>query len=64
MALHKDHELHQRRYGRNIGLLVVLGGFAALVFALTIVKVSRGEFAEAFDHVARPALVPQEQVAE
>ena len=61
MTLHKDHELHQRRYGRNMGLLAVLVGFAALIFALTVVKVSRGEFAEAFDHVARPALIPQEQ---
>ena len=64
MSLHKDHELHQRRYGRNMGLLLVLGGFVALIFALTIVKVSRGEFAEAFDHVARPALIPQTEPAE
>lgn len=60
MAIHKDHELHQRRFGRNMGLLAVLGGFVLLIFALTVVKVTRGEYAEAFDHVARPALIPVE----
>lgn len=42
--------------GRNLGLLAVLIGFVALIFGLTVVKVTNGEFAEAFDHVARPAL--------
>lgn len=64
MALVKEHELHKRRKGRNFALLAVLGGFAVLMFALTVVKVSRGEYAEAFDHVARPALVPQEGAPE
>lgn len=57
MALHQDHELHKRRFGRNMGLLVVLGGFAVLVFALTIVKVSDGSYGEAFDHVLRPQMI-------
>lgn len=64
MAIHKDHELHQRRFGRNIGLLAVLGGFAVLVFALTVVKIGRGEFTEAFDHVARPAIIPTEEASQ
>lgn len=41
MAIHKDHELHTRRWGRNLGLGLTLGLFVALVFGLTIVKVSR-----------------------
>lgn len=40
MAISRDHELHHRRMGRNVGLGVILGAFVALVFALTMVKVS------------------------
>lgn len=36
----QEHELHQRRWGRNLGLGLVLAAFVALVFGLTIVKVS------------------------
>ncbi len=36
--MHKDHDLHKRRRGRNIGLLIVLLAFVALIFAVTIVK--------------------------
>lgn len=56
--MHRDHELHVRRRGRNFGLLAVLLGFIAVIFGLTVVKVTSGGFSEAFDHVARPALVP------
>ena len=41
MAIHKEHELHSRRWGRNLGLGLALGLFVALVFGLTIVKVAR-----------------------
>ena len=41
MAIRPEHELHSRRWGRNLGLGLVLGAFVALVFGLTIVKVSR-----------------------
>ena len=41
MAITRDHELHHRRLGRNVGLAVVLAAFVALVFALTVVKVER-----------------------
>ncbi len=47
MAFKEDHELHKRRLGRNIGLGGVLVGFVALVFVLTIVKVSQTGEAEA-----------------
>jgi len=38
MAMRKDHELHQRRRSRNIGVLVVLLAFVALLFWVTIAK--------------------------
>ncbi|MGB3178592.1 MAG: hypothetical protein WBC68_05630 [Albidovulum sp.] len=43
MAIHKDHELHSRRFGRNMGLGLVLALFVALIFGLTVVKVSQLE---------------------
>lgn len=44
MAIKVEHELHKRRLGRNVGLGLVLVGFVALVFGLTVVKVERGDF--------------------
>lgn len=41
MTFRPDHELHRRRWSRNLGLGLVLGAFVLLVFGLTIVKVSR-----------------------
>ena len=42
MPLRAEHELHHRRRGRNIGLALVLAAFVALVFAVTVVKLSEG----------------------
>ncbi|MBV1866671.1 MAG: hypothetical protein KUG69_02010 [Marinosulfonomonas sp.] len=39
MPINQEHEIHQRRFGRNLGLGLVLAGFVALVFGLTVVKV-------------------------
>ena len=66
MALRTEHELHGRRRSRNVGLLVVLIAFAALIFALSVVKVSNGGSAvlEGFDHQVRPALLPREEGTE
>lgn len=44
MGLSPQHELHKRRFGRNLGLGLVLAGFVALVFGLTVVKVSNDDF--------------------
>ncbi len=44
MSFRKPHELHNRRFGRNLGLGLVLAGFVALVFGLTIAKVSNEDF--------------------
>lgn len=59
MALHIEHEIHRRRFGRNLGLGLALAVFVALVFGLTVVKVKRGEPMQGYDHVARPEMLPQ-----
>lgn len=59
MALRVEHELHRRRASRNLGLLVVLALFAALVFGLTIAKVESGDSMKAWDHHLDNALLPQ-----
>ncbi len=64
MALHQDHELHRRRFGRNVAVLALLCGFIVLVFALTVVKIQRGDFNEAFDHVARPQMIPTDEATQ
>ncbi len=59
MALTKDHELHSRRLGRNVGLGLVLVGFVAVVFGLTLAKVGTGNSSmQAFDHAPRPEMIP------
>lgn len=55
MVLQPTHELHQRRLGRNVGVGLTLVAFVAIVFALTIVKVQRGDDMQGYDHVARPS---------
>lgn len=58
MALKTEHEIHSRRRGRNVGLGLVLGAFVILVFGLSVVKVTRGDPMQGFDHVVRPELLP------
>lgn len=58
MAIGRDHELHRRRLGRNVGVGLVLVALIALVFGLTIAKVQRGGTVQAYDHTYRPALDP------
>ena len=58
MDIRAEHELHTRRKSRNVGVGLVLLGFVALMFALSVVKItSLGGPVEGFDHVVRPALV-------
>jgi hypothetical protein len=52
------HEMHVRRFGRNLGVGLALAGLIGIVFALTVVKVTRGDPMQAYDHQARPELVP------
>ncbi len=45
-----SHEIYTRRKTRNVGLGVVLGGTVALIFAVTVVKLSQGIEIQGFDH--------------
>ncbi len=54
------HELHQRRLSRNVGVALTLVVLIAVVFGLTVVKVTRGDSLQAYDHVVRPEMVPLE----
>jgi len=63
MALEPVHELHTRRFGRNVGIGLVLVSLVALVFGLTVVKVTNGDQMEGFDHVQRASVVPEDQGA-
>jgi hypothetical protein len=56
MSFRPDHELHRRRLSRNVGVGLTLGAFIILVFALTVVKVTRGDPMQAFDHTVRPEM--------
>ncbi|MDF1717336.1 MAG: hypothetical protein P1U75_11795 [Antarcticimicrobium sp.] len=44
MAIKVTHDLHKRRFGRNLGVGLLLAGFVAIVFGLTIAKVTSGDF--------------------
>jgi hypothetical protein len=39
-----EHELHGRRKGRNIGVGLTLVTIIVIIFGLTVVKVTRGDF--------------------
>ena len=41
MSFQPEHELHRRRFGRNLGVGLVLAAFIALIFGLTVVKVTQ-----------------------
>lgn len=60
MPIQTEHEIHGRRRSRNVGLGLVLVGFVALVFALTVVKVQQGGLIEAYDHQPRVSVLPAE----
>ncbi|QEU08092.1 hypothetical protein [Paracoccus yeei] len=55
-----EHELHHRRRSRNVGLLVVLLAFVALVFGLSVVKITQGDMMEGFDHQPRASVLPHD----
>ena len=59
-APHVEHELHKRRWSRNLGLGVVLAALVALVFGLTVVKVQQGDLMQAYDHQPRASVLPRE----
>jgi hypothetical protein len=40
MSFQPEHEIHRRRFSRNLGVGLTLVSFVAIVFALTVVKVT------------------------
>ena len=60
MAFKPEHEMHRRRFSRNLGVGLLLVVFVGLVFALTVVKVTRGDPMRAYDHQVNPDLAPVE----
>ncbi len=59
MVLKAEHEIHKRRFSRNMGVGLALVGFAALMFGLSVVKVQSIGAVQGFDHVLRPELLEQ-----
>jgi hypothetical protein len=62
MAIQVEHEIHKRRRGRNMGVVLLLLAFIGIVFGLTVVKVLQlGDLRkfETFDHVVRPQIVDE-----
>ena len=59
MAIRVEHEIHRRRFGRNLGVALLLATLVAVTFALTVVKVTRGDPMQGYDHVVRPELGPE-----
>ena len=60
MELKVTHDLHKRRYSRNLGVALTLVALISLIFGLTVVKVTRGDPMQAFDHAVRPELAARE----
>ena len=44
MTIRAEHELHQRRKGRNVGVGLLLFSMVVLIMALTVVKVTNEGF--------------------
>jgi hypothetical protein len=42
MSFAREHELHQRRRGRNVGVALLLVSLIGIVLGLTVVKVTSG----------------------
>ena len=63
MAIRVEHEIHTRRWGRNLGVGLLLLGLVAIVFGLTVVKVLElGDpiKLEGYDHVVQPQAALEE----
>ena len=49
-----EHEIHKRRFGRNLGLGLTLAAFVGVVFVLTVVKVLRTDTVHAYEQTVHP----------
>lgn len=64
MALAREHEVHKRRFGRNMGVGLTLLAFVVLVYGLTMAKMQRGDPMEAADHSLRISITPAVEPSE
>lgn len=44
MTIRTTHEIHERRFSRNLGVGLALVAFVVIVFGLTVAKVTSGDF--------------------
>ena len=61
MSFKPDHEIHTRRFGRNLGVGLMLAAFVLLSFFLTVEKVTLGKPMDALQgkpYVAQPEVSP------
>ena len=59
MSFTPEHEIHKRRFGRNLGVGLLLALFVAVVFGITVVKVLELGKAGSFNGVVRQEVAPQ-----
>ena len=43
MSFRPNHEIHARRFGRNLGIGLILAALVALIFGMTVVKLTEGD---------------------
>lgn len=53
MSIAKTHELHKRRFSRNVGVGLMLAAFIAIVFGMTVVKITSGDIGAALQGKGR-----------
>ncbi|MBC7736367.1 MAG: hypothetical protein H7245_03875 [Candidatus Saccharibacteria bacterium] len=61
MSFKPDHEIHTRRFSRNLGVGLILAAFVALTFFLTVEKVTHGQPMNALQgkpYVEQPTVSP------
>ena len=56
MTLKVEHDIHKRRFSRNLGVGLALGTFVLLVFGLSVVKIRATGPIQGYDHVSQPGL--------
>ncbi len=52
MGLAHEHDMHKRRFGRNLGVGLTLAAFVGIVFGMTVVKVKRGDEMRSYEKIS------------
>ena len=56
VALKTEHEIHKRRFSRNVGVGLTLAGLVVVILALSIVKMRATGPIQGYDYQMRPEL--------